>query len=83
LEAVTDAKVGDGAGAGHLGGLHHPARPPIAEASGHDKAVGVIEERGTARRLERLGFDPLDVDFQTVRKTAVIQGLVEAFVRTS
>src|SRR4051812_12406741 len=44
LEAVTDAEVGDAAVARDLGGAHHPARAAVAEAAGHQDAVGAVEQ---------------------------------------
>ena len=81
LEAVADAEVRDAALARDLGGAHHAARAAIAEAAGHQDAVGAVEQLLAARLLERLGLDPPDVDAQPVLEAAVIERLVQALVR--
>ena len=64
LEAVADAEVGDAALARDLRRAHHAARAAIAEAAGHEDAVRAVEQLLAARLLERLGFDPPDVDLR-------------------
>ena len=80
LEAVTDPEVRNAALARDLGRLHHAARSPAAEPSRHENAVGIVEQVHAARFFERLGFDPLDVHFDAVRKSAMRERLVEALV---
>jgi hypothetical protein len=80
LEAVADAEVGDAALARNLRRFHHAARAAVAEAARHQDALGVVEQRFAARRLERLGLDPLDVDLEPLREPAVVQRFVEALV---
>ena len=81
LESVADAEIRDGSLARNLGRFHHAARSAAAESSGHENAVGLVEQARAARLFERLGLDPLDVYLDAVRKSAVIERLVEALVR--
>ena len=62
------------------GRLHHAARAAIAEAAGHQNAVGAVERAAAVRLLERLGLDPLDVHLQPVLEAAVVERLVQALV---
>ena len=62
LEAVADAEVGDAALARDFGSAHHAARAAVAEAAGHQDAVGAVEQLLAARLFERLRLDPPDVD---------------------
>ena len=80
LHAVADAEVGDAVAAGELGGAHHAAGAAVAEAAGHQDAGRAFEQPAAGLGFERLGLDPLDVDLQPVRESAVVQRLVEALV---
>ena len=64
-----------------VGGAHHAARAAVAEAAGHEDAVGAVEQLLAARLLERLGLDPPDVHAQPVLEAAVVERLVQALVR--
>ena len=57
-----------------------PLRSAIAEAAGHEDAVGAVEQLLATRLLERLGLDPADVHAQPVLEPAVVERLVEALV---
>src|SRR5436190_87245 len=81
LEAVADPEIGDAALARNLRRAHHAARAAVAEAAGHQDAVGAVEELLAAGLLERFGLDPADVDLQAVLEPAVVQGFVQALVR--
>ena len=80
LEAVADAEVGNAALARDLGRAHHAARAAIAEAAGHEDAVGAVEQLLAARLFERFRLDPADVDAQPVLEAAVVERFVQALV---
>ena len=80
LEAVADPEVGHAALARDGRGAHHAAGAAVAEAAGHENAVGAVEELLAARLLERFGLDPSDVHAQPVLEAAVVERLVEALV---
>src|SRR6185503_3589258 len=80
LEAVADAEVGNAALARDLRGAHHAARAAIAEAAGHEDAVGAVEQLLAPRLLERLRFHPADVHLQPVLEATMVERFVQALV---
>ena len=75
LEPVADAEERDLMLARVFGGLHHAARAARAETARHEDAVRPLEQPEAAFLLERLGFDPLDVDAQAIGEAAVRRAL--------
>ena len=57
-----------------------PRVPRVPNPPGHQNAVGPVEQLRAIGLLERLGFDPLDVDLQPMVEAAVVQRLIEALV---
>ena len=81
LEPVADPEERDPARARDFHGLHHAAGATVAEASGHQDAVGAVERPLAVLGLQRLGLDPLHVDLEPVMEAAVEQRFGEALVR--
>ncbi len=80
LEPVANPEVGDLPFARDLRRAHHAATPAITEPPRDQHPVGAVEEMHTGVRFQRLGFDPLDIDRETVVEAAVIQRFVQALV---
>src|SRR5208282_5144789 len=79
--AEADAEEGNLVLAGELDGVDHALNAALAEAAGNQDAVVIFEAllRGF-KRVDLLGFDPVDDGLVIVRQPAVKEGFAQALV---
>src|SRR5262249_49418984 len=81
LHAEANAKERHLAIAGVLDGVHHPGNAALSEAPGHEDAIYVTEPAlGSLKRVDFLGFDPLDHGAELVGQAAMHQRFAQALV---
>ncbi len=80
LHAETDSEIRYFPLARVADGRDHAFHAPLAESAGNQDAVELVEIGRTFRPMHVLGFNPMDVHFQPVRKPAMQQRFLQALV---